>query len=230
MQPRAGAVRLEPDRDARAAGRNRLAARVAVREHEAFRRVHFDDLAGRFRAVRITNPQLSSRPRVDRRAGAPPGRPARLVGEETKDVVGGWLEWRPCDRGDGAVTREAHVFLLSSLLGRRPGWGRGGSARARPTASAATARRSTCPPASARPGRARPDAPDRSAVSCRRGIPAVRPRAAPGAEATPRRTSRPASRARYRRPPPRIPDQPQDLAPPGGGDGRQGRGFERHGD
>src|SRR5262245_63443965 len=118
-------MRLEADGDARSARRERrLAAGIAVGENDAIGRCHFDDLAGRLGAAGIADEHAAARPGVDGRAGAPPGGPARRVGEEAEDEIA----WRADD--DGAIETvwewsHDSLVLFGEVIRRRRLAGRG---------------------------------------------------------------------------------------------------------
>ena len=75
LQQRAVRMTVEPNRDARAAGRRRFAAHVPVREDDPLGGPYLEHLAGGLDTIRMADQYRAAGPRVDRRAGTPPRRP-----------------------------------------------------------------------------------------------------------------------------------------------------------
>src|SRR5690349_10109201 len=84
-EPCAGGILRQFDRDARGADRNRIAAGKAECEYDSPRRIDLQHLAALLDRVGMPDVDLAARPRIDRRAGSPPGGPASGVREKAKD-------------------------------------------------------------------------------------------------------------------------------------------------
>ena len=154
VQPRRRALRLERDRDLRAAGLRQLrAGRVAVGEDDAPRRIDLQHLAGHLDAVVVADEHPSAGPRVDGGAGAPPGRPQRAVGEVLEDGVdrradvdGAFEEMREGGHGFPLRGRALRRRAERGVPGRGPrrAWRSSACSLSRQSASPQT-RSSSCP-------------------------------------------------------------------------------------
>ena len=98
-EARAGRVGLEADGDARRAGRDRVAAGVAVGEDDALGRDNLEDFADGLDAVGVADVDFAAGDGIDGGAGAPPTGPFRALLEKAEDGFGGGLN------ENGAVER-----------------------------------------------------------------------------------------------------------------------------
>src|SRR5580658_1238885 len=188
VQPRCGALRLQPDGHARTAWRDRLAAGVSPGKYDAIRRGNFEHFAHHFHRVWVTNVNLPACVRFNGRAGAPPFGPALAIGKIPEHGLARSLNLhRSVD-----FIFEIHAISLSSLSGVDAAGARAASLPAPLPASGPKACRPTSVPTFCLARLAPPGAPDKTDFCFSRASESVPLSPAIEAGAKPLRTSRPA--------------------------------------